>query len=635
MSIPLTNTGTISVQSGTFASTTSITNAGTVTISSGATLSTSGAAFQQSSGTTTVSGTLSSNETVSLTGGTLTGTGTVSASVSNAANVSPGNAAGTAAGILTVSGSYVQTSAGTLTAYVAGTTAGTSYSQLSVAGNVALAGTLQVNLNYSPQTGDAYQLVSESSTSSLSGNFTNVPTNGDFVVGIHGFVPAYSAGSGMSLTTSPFEVITWIGPTTGDWNTASDWAGGAVPGSNDEVIIGAGNTVTISSGAQSIDYLTLGGTLDIESGSSLSIATASTVSGTLILDGGTLQNAGSLTVSGLLDWNDGTVTGSGSLTISGTLDVQDGAVSDPVGRVLDQPLSNSGTVNWTTTRATTDTDSGPITNTSTATMNFEGTGGIVASGAAPSFANAGTVNVALTSGSFDFADPLSNTGVLTITSGTLASTAGIANAGTVTIDNGATLSDTGATYQQTAGTTTVDGTLGSDQTVNLANGTLTGTGTVAASLSNSGTVTPGTPLGILTVSGNYTQTVTGNLVILLSGTVAGVSYSQLAVDGSVTLNGELTVNLGYTPAAGDTYELIDQATSAAVNGTFAGLSEGSIVVAGVKAFTLTYLGGPGNDVALTANVNDVVQWIGPQTGGDWDTPADWTGEPFRPQATTL
>ena len=396
----------------------------------------------------------------------------------------------------------------------------------------------------------------------------------------------------------------------------------------------------------------------------MSLASASTVSGTLDLDGGTLEGAGSVTVSGTLNWYDGTITGTGNLTIAsgGTLDVADGSITSPVGRVLDRALVNSGTVNWTAGRSTTATANGTINNQSGASFTLQNsTGGLAASGTAPTFTNAGTLTVSEGSDTFDFALPLTNSGTTNIQSGTLVTTAAITNSGTltvsgtldasgaitntgtatisgslaataaisnsatVTVSSGATLTDTGAAYQQTAGTTTVNGTLSSNQTVSLTGGTLAGSGTVSANLSNAATVTPGSASspGTLTISGNYTQTSAGTLSVDLAGTAAGTGYSQLAVTGSVTLAGTLAVTVNYTPHAGDSYQIIAPQSGGAISGTFAGVAEGSVLIASNDAFNVTYQGGTGDDNVLTF-LYAVANWIGPTTGGDWNTASDWS-----------
>ena len=93
-------------------------------------------------------------------------------------------------------------------------------------------------------------------------------------------------------------VIAWDGGPSGtgtDWSVAANWSGDVLPGAADDVIIDVPGSVTIThtSGADSINSLSLASndTLSL-SGGSLSIATASTLDGTLALSGGTLDRRG-------------------------------------------------------------------------------------------------------------------------------------------------------------------------------------------------------------------------------------------------------------------------------------------------------------------------------------------------------
>ena len=91
-----------------------------------------------------------------------------------------------------------------------------------------------------------------------------------------------------------------------------------------------------------------------------------------------------------------------------------------------------------------------------------------------------------------------------------------------------------------AGTLQVDGFLGSKNTfVNLL-GTLSGNGTLAGNVFNSGLVSPGHSPGNLTVKGNYTQTAAGTLLIEVAGKNAG-QFDVLAVGGKATLAGTVRI----------------------------------------------------------------------------------------------
>jgi hypothetical protein len=78
--------------------------------------------------------------------------------------------------------------------------------------------------------------------------------------------------------------------------------------------------------------------------------------------------------------------------------------------------------------------------------------------------------------------------------------------------------------------------------------------------------TVGAP-GILTVSGNYTQSSNGTLDEEVGGTSPGNGYDQLNVSGTATLAGNLNVSLinGFIPSAASQYQIL---TFASLNGDF-------------------------------------------------------------------
>src|SRR5205085_755492 len=107
-------------------------------------------------------------------------------------------------------------------------------------------------------------------------------------------------------------------------------------------------------------------------------------------------------------------------------------------------------------------------------------------------------------------------GNLTLRNGrTFTAPGAFANAGTVAIGSGSTLAAT--SYTQTAGTTTADGTLNATGGVAVNGGVLGGVGTVKGNVTNAGRVAPGSPVGTLTVNGNFTQTAAGELDIEIGG----------------------------------------------------------------------------------------------------------------------
>ncbi len=151
-----------------------------------------------------------------------------------------------------------------------------------------------------------------------------------------------------------------------------------------------------------------------------------------------------------------------------------------------------------------------------------------------------------------------------------------------------------------AGTVTAPVTLFFDNVVESA-GTL---GSLA--LSNSGyqrnTVNPAGPSGTavlstagLSIPGNNT------LSMELNGADPGNGYDQVSVTGTVNIDGtSLQLSLGYLPVIGTVFTLIDNDGTDPVTGTFGGLTQGSLLPVGSETFQISYTGGTGNDVTLTA-----------------------------------
>ena len=156
----------------------------------------------------------------------------------------------------------------------------------------------------------------------------------------------------------------------------------------------------------------------------------------------------------------------------------------------------------------------------------------------------------------------------------------------------------------------------------LETGILKGNGTARSIyVSNGGIVAPGNSPGRLTVLETF-------------GLYGGVyqaeikdagSYDQLRVGGEysnpsghavqLTPTSQLQISFleGWFVKQGDTFTIIDNQSQTAVEGTFTGLEEdGRIVVNGIT-FSISYVGGDGNDVVLTA-LNSGAAPSAPNTG---------------------
>ena len=99
------------------------------------------------------------------------------------------------------------------------------------------------------------------------------------------------------------------------------------------------------------------------------------------------------------------------------------------------------------------------------------------------------------------------------------------------------------------------------------------------------------------------QSSSGSLTLgpgaIFNGALSPTPASMLTVNGTVTL-GNATLHLhSFFPAAGP-FVLIDNDGVDAVNGTFLGLPDGGIVNVDGTSYRISYAGGTGNDVTLTA-----------------------------------
>ena len=166
-------------------------------------------------------------------------------------------------------------------------------------------------------------------------------------------------------------------------------------------------------------------------------------------------------------------------------------------------------------------------------------------------------------------------------------------------------------------TTVTDGTLlvnGPDGRIGatvLAGGILSGNGTVGPiTMSTTGTVSPGNGTGNGTGStgilhsGTVTWNATAAFRVEVNGNTPGTDHDQLQVAGNVSL-GDATLTLSravnYVPTGTGVLVIIDNHGSDAVGGTFQGLAEGAAVTLPGDAFpvfTISYVGGDGNDVVL-------------------------------------
>jgi hypothetical protein len=335
-----------------------------------------------------------------------------------------------------------------------------------------------------------------------------------------------TAGSAGVTATGPAVTLTvpsnngvW-NVASGDWATATNWTGlatGVVPNNSGGTTFGA----SISSGTATI--------------------IAPVTVNDLLLLGGTINNGSILTIAGSgSNWEAGVFSGVGQVV--GQLVVVPGAfLTATTVANHDFPqatITNNGQFIWNGTGSLRSGNGGAFINAAGATFTDASSGAPAqitntSIGGTFTFTNVGTY---LKTGNTEttISIPFINQG------GSL-----FANAGTLHF--GAAVSQTGATGNITVA---AGATATFDQGLNLAGGSLIGSGTIMGAVTvpaanpTATFISPGSILGQLNIQGNLTLASTSTLIFDLgNGTTAGTSYDFLNVTGQANLAGTLTLNL--------------------------------------------------------------------------------------------
>src|SRR5262249_54360500 len=110
---------------------------------------------------------------------------------------------------------------------------------------------------------------------------------------------------------------------------------------------------------------------------------------------------------------------------------------------------------------------------------------------------------------------------------------------------------------------------------------------------------------LTTVGGTAGRLTAGNTAFNAASTLAmklvdAANSDRITVNGTVAVGGTLQLSLSSAVAAGTTITLIDNDGTDAVTGTFAGLPQGATLLLNGQLFAISYTGGDGTDVTLTA-----------------------------------
>ena len=231
-----------------------------------------------------------------------------------------------------------------------------------------------------------------------------------------------------SAATVPVEAVaaghpcddTWTGPSTGNWGTAEDWAGGNVPGPTDHVCILDESAVAVTATGQGAGWITDHGTLTITGGLAIAGPQVSSIH-TLKVEGGTLEGAGEVDVSASFATSSYvTLKGAGSTVIEAGASGSIGATSGGGVNLDERSLINQGTLTVPGGAGLGGSHGAQLVNSGTLVVNGE----------------SASENHGLIAGENEAT--LTNTGTLAKTegSGTTAIEFAIANEGTVTAEVG-------------------------------------------------------------------------------------------------------------------------------------------------------------------------------------------------------
>ncbi len=373
--------------------------------------------------------------------------------------------------------------------------------------------------------------------------------------------------------------IQWTGNVSNDWNNISNWNLGRVPNLNDDVLIPAGKTVTISSGAIVAKSLVANGTLNLNGGS-LELAQESEVS-TLNVSGGDFSVSANLTVINQLNWGAGNISRVGQSSPSFVIALT--AVANVRGagvKSLSINYVNRGTTNlggkvqvvydgFDSTNPTTyisNESNAQFVLESGANLEVDETPWVISAslpGKYPRLDNFGTLSSQLGSNTkLDVELFNKPSGSVFFEQGTHQISGGIRNEGYLEVRQSATLllycelsyNIDGVDFAvvgsdnplvQSAGTTKLQGgdIVAAAFTGNFLfnGGTLEGYGSVLGNLTNSAQVLLRDDDKTLLISGDYIQSPQGNLT-LSAVSANALGHNQLKVSGTVLLDGNVNVS---------------------------------------------------------------------------------------------
>ncbi len=557
-------------------------NRSTIVISPGYTLATN-TGLLQTAGSINVNGVLDPL-TYTIDGGVLSGSGVVKSSVTSSGVVEPGDSVGK----LRVEGNYAQSAAGSLRIEV---TDAATHDRLEVTGSATLAGTLEVNVDasYLPEPGLVFDVLTHNTRSGEFDNFVGAR------VGPTRHLVLQSTDSKTSLVVERV-FKTWDAEGDGSsWHDALNWNDDVLPTSAEDVLIDWGDnsgTIVLSQGNVSVRSLDSSAPLAV-SGGQLMLTEDSVIKAPLTLTGdGELTGTGQLTIEELFTWTGGAMSGGGTTLAAGGFLIEGDALKLLV-------------------------DTRRLVNAGQAVVS--GLGEVFRGLSAPEVHNLAGATIHLQTDADFLAGPepggkLINHGRLIKDGGRGTATVevDVQNLGEVVAEQGTLRFKYG--YEQPVGSTTMSGGhLEFGHTALIQGGVLQGAGRLTGDVVNSGHLMPGSELGELTISGDYTQTETGQLTIELAG--AALTNDRVSITGQAQLDGILTIaaNSDIQADVGDQFPIMGFGN---LSGSFlrtSGLDIGGgrelVSTVDSSQMILTVHAGDDRPVSTSQTLADGFQWL--------------------------
>ena len=400
---------------------------------------------------------------------------------------------------------------------VGGTTVGSQLGQIAATGSANLAGALTVNLidgfTLEPGNTQQFQILSYASQNGTFGA-ANMPTSNSATLG------TWYRSTSLTLVAIPIgTTIFWVGG-SGAWGTASDWNTNVLPVASDVAYIGVPGVTVTSAGTVLLNLLRSDEPLVI-SGGTFTVAAPSEANAGLTLSGGTLVGNGTLhclrkqylgpLARSVLAGTSFTLTNPSAFTFS--------AANSP--SVQSATFDNQGT--FIQTGGQLALASATFLNEAKATYDLRGalSNPALTSSSGGAFINSGLFADSIT-GIHGIAGVITNDGTLTIAAGTLEFPAGNTFTGTFTIAIGATLALGAGTVNLNSGAAFTGG-----GSTSFTSGILDVNGNVtAANFDFAG--------GAMNVAAGDTFTWAGSNSIWSGGTLQG---GDVANSGTLTISG--------------------------------------------------------------------------------------------------